>query len=235
LHTPLYISEIEGFTLIKPQIFYEVEYLDNFNHFRNIIFAGDDTPPQEEFMRKVIYAMSLSLDGYVEDVNGDIRWTDPGEELHQYFNDRESLIDMHLYGRRLYENMAAAWPIIDADPSAPKFMREYARIWMDKPKVVFSKTLEKVDWNSRLVKGDLVEEVNRLKAQPGQYMVVGGPNLAASFMRHGLIDEFWLYYLPIVLGGGKAMFPALEKRVNLELVETRRFSSGVVLLRYQQM
>ncbi len=123
-------------------------------------------------MRKVIYAMSVSLDGFIETTNGDLSWSFPDEELHKHFNDRESTIDIHLYGRRLYENMAAFWPTADENPSAPKLEIEYARIWKNKPKVVFSKTLEQVGWNSRLVKGNIADEVNRLKEQPGSYMSV---------------------------------------------------------------
>ncbi len=89
-------------------------------------------------MRKVIYAMSVSLDGFIEAMNGDLRWSFPDEELHKHFNDRESAIDIHLYGRRLYENMAAYWPTADENPLAPKHEIEYARIWRNKPKIVFS-------------------------------------------------------------------------------------------------
>jgi dihydrofolate reductase len=88
-------------------------------------------------MRKVIYAMSVSLDGFIEAVNEDLSWSVPDEELHQHFNDLESMIDTHLYGRRLYEIMAAYWPTADENPSAPKVEIEYAHIWKNKPKIVF--------------------------------------------------------------------------------------------------
>ncbi len=185
-------------------------------------------------MRKVIYAMSVSLDGFIETTNGDLSWAFPDEELHKHFNDRESTIDIHLYGRRLYENMAAFWPTADENPSAPRLEIEYAQIWKNKPKVVFSKTLEQVGWNSRLVKGNIADEVNRLKEQPGNYMSVGGPGLASTFLRLGLIDEYWLYFFPVILGGGKPMFGPLRDKINLQFVETRTFGSGVVLLRYRR-
>jgi dihydrofolate reductase len=177
--------------------------------------------------------MSVSLDGFIEDRNGDLNWSYPDEDLHKHFNDLESTIDLHLYGRRLYENMAAYWPTADENPSAPRVEIEYARIWKSMPKIVFSKTMDQVGWNSRLVRGNIAEEVNRLKEQPGKDMSVGGAELASTFMQLGLIDEYWLYVHPVVLGGGKPMFRPLHIKINLLLVETRRFGSGVVLLRYQ--
>ena len=185
-------------------------------------------------MRKVMYAMSASLDGFVEAADGDLSWSYPDEELHKYFNDLESTIDLHLYGRRLYENMAAYWPTADENPDAPEYEIEYARIWKTMPKIVFSKTLERVEWNSRLVREDIAGEVSRLKAMPGGAMSVGGTEIAASFMELGLIDEYRLYVHPVILGGGKPVFHALHDPIHLRLVETRTFGSGVVLLRYQR-
>jgi dihydrofolate reductase len=177
--------------------------------------------------------MSVSLDGFIEATNGDLSWSFPDSELHQHFNDLESMIDIHLYGRRLYENMAAYWPTADENPSAPKHEIAYARIWKNMPKIVFSRTLDQVGWNSRLVKGNIAEEVNKLKEQPGKYMSVGGAEIAATFMQLGLIDEYWLYIHPVVLGRGKPMFRPLPNKINLQLVETRTFGSGVVLLKYE--
>ena len=185
-------------------------------------------------MRKVIYAMSVSLDGFIETTQGDLNWSFPDEELHKHFNDLEREIDIHLYGRRLYENMAAYWPTADENPSAPQHEIEYARIWRDKPKIVFSKTLNQVGWNARLVRGDIAGEVNQLKEQPGKDLSVGGAELASTFMQLGLIDEYWLYLHPVVLGGGKPMFRPLRDPISLQLVETRKFGGGVVLLRYQR-
>jgi dihydrofolate reductase len=186
-------------------------------------------------MRKVIYAMSVSLDGFIEATDGDLRWSYPDEELHQHFNEQEQLIDIHLYGRGLYENMASYWPAADENPAVPEVEREYARLWKEMQKVVFSATLTEVGWNSRLVKGDLAGEVGRLKVQPGGAMIVGGAGLAASFMRLSLIDEYRLYLHPLILGGGKPMFHPLLNKINLQLVETHPFGSGVVLLRYQRV
>ena len=185
-------------------------------------------------MRKVTYAMSVSLDGFIEATNGDLSWSFPDEELHTHFNDRENAIDTYLYGRRLYENMAAYWPTADENPAAPEYEREYARIWKSKPKVVFSRTLERVEWNSRLVRGNIPDEVNKLRKQPGKDMSVAGAEIASTFMQLGLIDEYWLYVHPVILGGGKPMFHQLRNEIDLELVETRTFGSRVGLLRYER-
>lgn len=183
-------------------------------------------------MRKIMYALLVSLDGFIEAPGGDLSWANPDAELHQHFNDQERNLSTLLYGRRLYETMAAFWPTADEDPHAPPVVIEYAQIWKAKPKIVFSHTLAEVGWNAQLFQGDLETEVRRLKAMPGQDMSVGGPTLAASFMRLGLIDEYLLYVHPVILGDGKRMFPPLQDRIDLRLVETRTFSSGVVLLRY---
>lgn len=184
-------------------------------------------------MRKVVYSMSVSLDGFIESADGDISWAAPDEELHKHFNDRESAIDIHLYGRRMYELMSAYWPAADENPLAPEYEKEYARLWRDMPKIVFSRTLSQVGWNARLVRDNIADVVNRLKEQPGNDLSVSGAVLASSFMQLGLIDEYWLYKHPIVLGGGKHMFAALPERINLNLVESRKFDRGVVLLRYK--
>jgi dihydrofolate reductase len=112
-------------------------------------------------------------------------------------------------------------------------MLEFAAIWRDLPRIVFSRTLETVDGTSRLVRGDVVDEVARLKAQPGLDMDVGGPTIAAPLIRAGLVDEFRLYVQPVILGAGTSLLPALEDQIGLRLLETRTFGSGVVYLRYE--
>jgi len=182
-------------------------------------------------MRKLVYATSLSLDGYIDAAAGDPSWVVPDEELHRHFNEIERETDTLLYGRRMYELMAGYWPTADQDPSAPAVIVEYAQLWKPIPKVVFSSTLESVDWNSQLVRGDAVIEVAKLKDQPGRSMGVGGLSLASSLASAGLIDEYRLYYVPIFLGSGKAAFSRIMNRVRLKPVETLTFSSGTVLLR----
>ena len=185
-------------------------------------------------MRNVVYSMMVSLDGFVEAPDGVIGWSAPGTELHQHFNDLQDDVDLWLYGRRLYENMAAFWPTADGDPEAEPVVAEFARLWKRMPKVVFSTTLADVGWNARLVRDDVAAEVGRLKREPGKDIEVGGAGLAASLLRADLIDEVRLYVHPIVLGGGKPMFPASASPLRFEPVENRAFPCGVVLLAYRR-
>ncbi|MEU4416099.1 dihydrofolate reductase family protein [Nocardia salmonicida] len=178
-------------------------------------------------MRKLIYGFGVSLDGYVNDREGRIDWTDPDEELHQFHNDRFGGLEVAVNGRRLYELMAEYWPHVPED--APPIQREFGELWTNKPKVVVSRTLTEVEWNSTLVSTNVVEEVRRLKADGDGVMEVGGASLAASLMPHGLIDEYQVFVSPVVLGGGTPMFPLLDKRIRLRLAETRRFETAVML------
>lgn len=180
-------------------------------------------------MRKLSYDIGVSLDGYINDRDGNIDWTDPDDELHQFHNDRYRDIEISLHGRRLYELMAEHWPHVPEDASGIE--REFAELWTTKPKFVFSHTLTEVQWNSTLVSEDAVEVVRKLKAEGDGLMEVGGADLAASLIQHGLVDEYQLFVSPIVLGGGTPMFPPLDKRLPLRLVETRQFAT-VLMLRY---
>ncbi len=183
-------------------------------------------------MGKVIYLMNVSLDGYVETPDHSLDWTDVDEELHAWFNDRVREADAFLYGRRLYETMASYWPTAESDPSATPAMLEFARIWNPKPKVVFSSTLKEVGGNSRLARGDVAEELARLRTEFDGDLDLGGPTLAAEFIRRGLVDEFRLVVHPVVLGAGTPFFPTLETPIRLRHTETREFKSGVVFLGY---
>lgn len=183
-------------------------------------------------MRKIIYSMSVSADGFIEAEDGDFSWLYPDEELHRHFNEQEAKTDICLYGRRMYEEMASFWPTAAMNPSATDVIKEYAAIWNSKPKVVFSKTLKEVGWNSRLYKGDIGEEVKRLKEEADGIMSVSGASLANAVMNLNLIDEYSLYIHPVIIGAGKPMFGRLKEKIKLQLIETRRFSSGVVLLSY---
>jgi dihydrofolate reductase len=183
-------------------------------------------------MRKVIYSPMVSLDGFVEGPNRELDWGSIDEELHTYINDRHNMIDTYLFGRRMYEVMRY-WDTAEADRANPEYILEFARIWKNIHKIVFSKTLEQVQGNATLSRKNIVEEIAQLKAQPGKNIGVGGATIAASLMRLGLIDEYWLYVHPIILGSGTSMFPALDHPLNLRFMESRTFNSGVVLLRYQ--
>ena len=184
-------------------------------------------------MRKLIYSMTVSLDGFIAGPGGEIDWSPPDEELHRFHNERTRELGAQLCGRRLYEVMAY-WETFDEKPPAPDYELEFARIWNALPKVVFSKTLEKVAGNARLVRDDAAEEVAKLKEQPGKDLAVGGAGLASTLMKAGLIDEYRLFVSPVVLGGGTPYFPALDERIDLELVETRTFGSRVVYVRYRR-
>ena len=185
-------------------------------------------------MRKLIYSMGVSLDGFIAGADGDIDWSAPDDELHRFHNQQARETGAELYGRRLYETMRY-WETAEDNPSAPEQELEFARIWKDTPKIVFSKTLERVEGNARLVRDNVAEEVAQLKEQPGKDLAVGGAGLASSVMKLGLIDEYRLFVSPVVLGGGTPYFPALDERISLELVETRTFGSRVVYLRYRRV
>jgi len=184
-------------------------------------------------LRKLIYSMGVSLDGFIAGPGGDIGWSAPDDALHRFHNLHASETGVHLYGRRLYEEMIY-WETAAEQPSLPDHALEFARIWKATPKVVFSRTLDKVEGNATLVKDNAAAVVAKLKEEPGKDLAVGGAGLAASLMPHGLIDEYRLFVSPVVLGAGTAYFPTLDQRIELELVEARRFGSRVVYLRYQR-
>jgi dihydrofolate reductase len=172
----------------------------------------------------LIYSMTTSLDGYVTGPDGGIDWSAPTEELHQFHNDRVRELDAHLLGRRLHETMLY-WETAEPDGEVEQ---EFARIWQPLPKIVFSNTLTAVEGqNVRLARGDLAEEVAALEGRLG----IGGAGLAAEATRLGLIDEYELFVVPVVLGGGTPYFPP-DVRLDLELVETRAFGQ-TLYLRYR--
>jgi dihydrofolate reductase len=182
-------------------------------------------------MGKLTYGMNASVDGYVAAKDGDIGWSAPDDELHQYWNDQTRDIAVSLYGRKLYELMSAHWPTADEAPGVPAVEAEFARLWRATPKVVFSRSLASVDWNSRLERGDVVAVAAKLKAETDGLLEVGGATLAAPLVRAGLVDEFKVVVHPAAVGGGLPYLPP-DTRVALELVENRTFPSGAVLLRY---
>jgi dihydrofolate reductase len=178
--------------------------------------------------------MGVSLDGFIAGSDGTIDWSAPDAELHRFHNQQMREVGAHLCGRRLYETMVY-WETAEENPSATDYELEFARIWKEIPKIVFSTTLEKVEGNARLVRNGVAEEVAKLQEQPGKDLAVGGAGLASNLMKLGLIDEYRLFVSPVVLGGGTPYFPTLDERVNLELVETRTFASRVVYVRYRRV
>lgn len=185
-------------------------------------------------MRKIIVMMSVSLDGFIEGPNRELDWHLVDHELHAHFNEQLAAMGAFLDGRVTYELMAGFWPTADNDPSITGPIAEFARIWRDMPKIVYSRTLERADWNTTIVRDVVADEVLKLKAQAGGDLVLGGADLAATFMRLDLIDEYRLYVHPVVIGRGKPFFPASDFTISLRLSETRTFGNGVVLLRYQR-
>jgi dihydrofolate reductase len=183
-------------------------------------------------MRKLIYAMGVSLDGFTAGPSGEIDWTAPDPELHRFHNEQARELGLHLLGRRLYEEMLL-WETREEEPSVPEHELEFARIWRATPKVVFSRTLESVEGNASLAEGDPVEVVAELKRQPGKELAVGGAGLASTLIGAGLVDEYRQFVSPVVLGAGTPFFPPLDERIELELVETRTFGSRVVYLRHR--
>src|SRR5262245_55581355 len=184
-------------------------------------------------MRKLIFGMNMSLDGYIAAPGDDLGWSVPSDELFQWWSDRVEATSLALYGRKLWETMSSHWPTADKQPGATPAVTEFARRWRDMPKVVFSSRTRPVDWNTRLVTGDAVTEITRRKADDGGPMDIGGATLAAAAMRAGLIDEYAIVTHPVLVGGGIPFFTTLDNRVNLRLVETRAFPEGVVLTRYK--
>lgn len=184
-------------------------------------------------MRKLIYGMNVSLDGYITAPDGGIDWSEPSEELFRWWLEEERGIALMLYGRRLWETMSTHWPTADQRPDATPAEIEYARNWRDTPKVVFSSTIDDVAGDARLVRGDAIAEIGRLKAEDGGPMRVAGASLAGAAIRAGLIDEYTVVTHPVLLGGGRPFFPALDGPVRLHVVETRTFPGGVVLTRYE--
>ena len=184
-------------------------------------------------MRSVTYSMGVSLDGYIAGPDGSLDWTEPDEEVFRFVTDEIREVGVHLLGRRLYETMLY-WETADQDPSLDDSMLEWAAIWKPLPKVVFSTTLSAVRGNARLASGGLAEVIERLRAEPGEGAIaIGGATLAAEAAALGLIDEYRARVYPVLVGGGIPYFAKRERRVDLELVETRTFSSRVVYLHYR--
>jgi dihydrofolate reductase len=183
-------------------------------------------------MAKLIYSAISSLDGYIADEEGNFDWAAPDEEVHTFSNDLERKVGTHLYGRRMYEVMVA-WESAHTLPDQPSFILDYAQIWQAAEKIVYSRTLEAVSSARTHIERDFdPEAVRQMKARAGGDLIVGGPELAAEAFRAGLVDELYLFVTPIVVGGGKRSLPD-NLRLKLELIDERRFSSGVVYLHYR--
>ena len=184
-------------------------------------------------MHSVTYSMSMSLDGYIVGPDGRFDWTAPDPDVFRFWIEDIRGVGVHLWGRRLYETMLY-WETAEQEQSLDDAELEWAALWNPLPKVVFSTTLSDVRGNARLASGGLAEEIERLRAEPGDgEIAIGGATLAAQAASLGLIDEYRVMVYPVLVGGGIPFFAPDERRVDLELVGTRTFSSGVVYLRYR--
>jgi dihydrofolate reductase len=177
----------------------------------------------------LIYSAIASLDGYVADADGDFGWAFPDEEVHAFVNELERPIGTYLYGRRMYEVMAAWETLDDEHPVA----RDFAKLWRAADKIVYSRTLAKVSTaRTRIERAFDPVAVRALKAEAARDLSVGGPELAAAAFAAGLVDECWLVVAPVLVGSGTEAFPGAAT-VTLELTEERRFGNGMVYLHYR--
>jgi dihydrofolate reductase len=183
-------------------------------------------------MAKLIYSAITSLDGYIADEDGNFDWAAPDEEVHTFVNDLERPVGTYLYGRRMYEVMAP-WETDPTLADQSRVMRDFAELWQAADKIVYSKTLETASTaRTQIERAFDPGAVRQLKAQAGRDITVGGPDLAAQAIKAGLVDEFHLFFVPIVVGGGNPSLPN-NVRLKLELLDERRFGNGVVHLRYR--
>jgi dihydrofolate reductase len=181
---------------------------------------------------ELIYATIASLDGYVADRDGNFDWAEPDEEVHRFVNELERPIGTYLYGRRMYEVMRY-WDSSEAVVDQPPFVMEYAELWRAADKVVYSTTLAEVSSaRTRIERSFDPESVQRLKTTSERDLSVGGPNLAGEAIRHGLVDEFRVFAVPVIVGGGTRWLPD-DVHARLELLDERRFANGVVHLHYR--
>lgn len=184
-----------------------------------------------ESPNKVVVWMQMSLDGRTQGPNGEFDWPILGDELHTHFVDTLRDAGTFLYGRRVYEIMAAYWPTADEDPESTHNQAEYSKIWKPMPKLVFSRSLRTTAWNTTVL--DEVERVrDHIPAADGDLYLFGGAEVVSEFASRDLIDEYQVFVHPVVLGGGTPLFPELAQRQGMSLVQARTFDDTVAGLRY---
>jgi dihydrofolate reductase len=185
-------------------------------------------------MRKVIFLVHVSLDGFTAGPNGEMEWITSADDAWENVLALQDRADTALFGRVNFEGFEAYWASEAAQQSTSKGEKEHAQWLSSADKIVFSKTLEKVDWSgTRIIKDNLAREINKLKQQPGKDMILfGGAEIASAFMREGLIDEYIVNVNPIILGQGKNLFQDLRDKINLKLVNSKVSKSGVAMLHY---
>ena len=182
-------------------------------------------------MRKIIFSINVTIDGYADHTAGIA-----DDELHEFFADLLDSVDVVLFGRKTYELMAGFWPNAREDPRSTESIIKFANKYNSISKVVFSKTLNDVGWNNTaLNKGNMVDEVLKIKKQSGKSISAGSLSIASALTEKQLIDEYWFLIQPIILGKGKLLFEDLNRRSNLKLVDTKTLKSGVAVLHYQKI
>ncbi len=179
--------------------------------------------------RKVTFAVNVTLDGYTDHTVGIV-----DNELHDFFTRQLDDVDMLLFGRVTFQMMESYWPHAESDPESTGSEKMFAQKFNALPKIVFSQTLQKTEWNnSRIMRSNLVEEVLKLKKQPGKDISAGSISIFQELMRHNLIDECWFLVHPVLTQKGKRLFDGVANAINLTLVDTKTFASGVVVLHYE--
>ena len=182
-------------------------------------------------MAKLIYSGIMSLDGYIADADGRFDWSEPDDEVHTFLNELERPVGTYLFGRRMYDVMRS-WETAHTQPDQPPYIQEFARLWQAADKIVYSTTLETpATARTRIERRFDPDAVRQMKRTAGHDLAVGGPDLAAHAIRAGLVDEYHLFVTPIIVGAGNPFLPD-GVRVELELLDERRFGNGVVHLRY---
>ncbi|MFD0557387.1 dihydrofolate reductase [Stackebrandtia endophytica] len=183
-------------------------------------------------MGKLLYSMATSLDGYVVDADGRYDWSEPDEETHAFFNEYTSRFGTYLYGRRMYREMVY-WETVDQETGHPEVVYDFGRRWRAADKVVYSTTLEDVSSaKTTLERSFDPDAVRRLKDTTDLDMTIEGPTLAVHALRAGLVDEIHQFLSPVIVGGGISFFPD-DLRIDLDLIDERRFPTGMVMLQYR--
>ncbi len=182
-------------------------------------------------MRKVIFSINATIDGFADHTA-----VIADDELHEFYADLLDTVDVVLFGRKTYELMVNFWPHARDDPRSTKSMIKFADKYNRISKVVFSKTLSEVNWNNTILnKGNMIDEVLKMKIQSGKNISAGSLSIASALAEKHMIDEYWFLVQPIVLGKGKQLFESLNTRLDLKLIDTKNLNSGVVVLHYQKM
>jgi dihydrofolate reductase len=195
--------------------------------------VGVSTSNEEPDMRKIIYWVHASVDGFIDGPNGEFDWPSMGEELSAYSDALDQRVDTLLFGRPVWQMMVGFWPTAESISDDPHTAR-FAPFWRATPKIVCSRTFEGDEWATRVIRDDLPGEIAALKAAPGgDILLTGGSGLAAALTEHGLIDEYHIAVHPVVLGGGRPLFAEPKERIKLQADASRMLDAGVVVTSYR--